>query len=86
MKAQTSPGLVSQGLARATRSQEANASAGRDRMFAFIFSSLHLETLFSLLFFVSVCGRRRAQALVLACVGVYLCGCMHVCVLVHASG
>ena len=59
VRVQTGPGLVeakSVGyigwrLARATRSQEANASAGRDRTFEFIFSPLHLETLF---FFLSL--------------------------------
>ena len=79
MKAQTSPGLGSQGLARATRSQEANASAGRDRMFAFIFSSLHLETLFfSLIFYV--CVRAQACTSARSCVRRRILVCVHACV------
>ena len=78
VKAQTSPGLVSQGLARATRSQEANASAGRDRMFAFILSSLHLETLFfSLIFYV--CVRAQACTSARSCVRRRILVCVHAC-------
>ena len=70
-------GLVSPGLAGAVRSQEGNVSAGRDRKFAFIFSPLHLETLFSLLF--HVCVRARACTSARSCERRHILVCVHAC-------